>query len=187
MEGENNVLIVTGTIFDYYVEIAPVLMFLSLVSLPLCLVVAWRSMSLDILGSRWVALAYAWYCVTVGANLVAVLGIVPSQKFMLFGWQYGAPIYIIFLMSGILTRVREMEHRRDQAIANSIAAEARAEIAHAQREGKTKFLSLIAHEIKTPLAEIDAAVQVLGYVANSGDPDVLRRHQRIREAVGALS
>ena len=176
-----------GTIFDYYVEIAPVLMFFSLVSLPLCLVVAWRSMSLDILGSRWVALAYAWYCVTVGANLVAVLGIVPSQKIMLFGWQYGAPIYIIFLMSGILTRVREMEHRRDQAIANSIAAEAKAEIAHAQREDKTKFLSLIAHEIKTPLAEIDAAVQVLGYVANSGDPDVLRRHQRIREAVARLN
>jgi signal transduction histidine kinase len=89
-------------------------------------------------------------------------------------------------MSGILTRVREMEHRRDHAIANSIAAEARAEIAHAQREDKSKFLSLITHELKTPLAEIDAAVQVLGYVDKGADPDVFRRHQRIRAAVARL-
>lgn len=113
-----SLIAIPGAIFDYYVEIAPLLMLASLFSLPLCLVVAWRSIGLDILGSRWVASAYAWYCVMVGSNLVSVLGFATSQKFMVFGWQYGAPIYVIFLMSGVLTRAREMERRRDQAIAN---------------------------------------------------------------------
>jgi two-component system, sensor histidine kinase LadS len=182
-----SLIAIPGAIFDYYVEIAPLLMLASLFSLPLCLVVAWRSIGLDILGSRWVASAYAWYCVMVGSNLVSVLGFATSQKFMVFGWQYGAPIYVIFLMSGVLTRAREMERRRDQAIANSISAEARADIAHAQREEKSKFLSLMAHELKTPLAEIDAAVQALGYAYTGQEPDVQRRHHRIREAVSRLN
>ncbi|MFT3847148.1 MAG: HAMP domain-containing sensor histidine kinase [Propionivibrio sp.] len=182
-----SVVALPGMVFGYYVEIAPVLMACSLVSLPFCLAVAWRSIGLDILGSRWVASAYAWYCLVVAFNLLSVLGFVLGHTFTIYGWQYGAPIYVVFLMSGVLTRVREMERRRDQAIASSLAAEAKAEVAHAQREEKSRFLSLMTHELKTPLAAIDAAVQALGYASEREDLAATRRHQRIREAVARLN
>lgn len=176
-----------GVVFDYYVEIAPVMMACSLISLPFCLVVAWRSIGLNIVGSRWVAAAYAWYCLMVAGNLLSVLGFIPSHGFMIYGWQYGAPIYVVFLMSGVFTRVREMERRHDQAVASKIAAEEKARIAHAQRQEKSRFLALMTHELKTPLAAIDAAVQALGYAPEAKDPIVSRRHQRIREAVARLN
>lgn len=176
-----------GVFFGYYVDVAPVLMACSLANLPFCVMVAWRSIGQNILGSRWVLSAYAWYCLVVAGNLLSVLGVVPGHTFMIYGWQYGAPIYVVFLMSGVLTRVREMERRHDLAVANSVAAEAKAEIAQAQREEKSRFLSLMTHELKTPLAAIDAAVQALGYASERDDQAASRRHQRIREAVARLN
>lgn len=179
-------LAVPGVVFDYYVEIAPVLMVFLLTCLPFYLVVGWRSIGRDIIGGRWVALAHAWYCVIIGINLLAVLGIAPGYAWI-YDWQFNTLIYFIFLISGVSMRVCETERLRDQAVASSIAAEMKAEVADARREEKGKFLSLMAHELKTPLATIDAAVQALGYAHSPADPAISRRHQRIRDAVARLN
>jgi signal transduction histidine kinase len=115
-----------------------------------------------------------------------VLGIITSPSWV-NDWHNNAIVYMMILMSGVLSRMREMELMRDQAVARSVAAELRAEVASAQKEEKSKFLSLMAHELKTPLAIIDAAVQALGYGNPQAPPAARRRHQRIRDAVARLN
>ena len=179
-------LALPGPFLGYYVDFAPLMAGMSLCALPLCLVAAWRSVGEGMLGSRWVFLAYAWYCLVIGLNLLCVMGFIPGNSLFLQGWQYGAPIFVVFLQQAVLTRMRGIEQRHREALVLAAEAHARADTEQRQREAQEKFLSLVAHELKTPLAVIDSAVQALNYMP-SEDPAVSSRHDRIRQSVARLN
>jgi signal transduction histidine kinase len=46
-----------------------------------------------------------------------------------------------------------------------------------------RFIAMLSHELKTPLAVIDSAAQALERIDQSNDPNVARRHDRIRRSV----
>ena len=181
-----SVLALPGPFFGYYVDIAPLMVGMSLLSLPFCLVGAWRSMGEGTLGSRWIFFAYAWYCLIIGLNLLCVMGLISGNDLFLQGWQYGAPLFVVFLQQAVLTRMRAVEHSHAEALVLAADANARAAAEQKQREAQGKFLSLMAHELKTPLAVIDSAVQALNYMP-SEDPAIRSRHDRIRQSVARLN
>ena len=176
-----------GVFFGYYVDVAPVLMALSLLSLALCIWISGKSLAYGQLGARWVFAGYLWYGLATGLNLMAILGILPGDGFFILGWQHAAPAFVIFLQQGVMSRMREIERRHDRALVEAREAQAHADRSQKQREAQGKFLSLIAHELKMPLAVIDAAVQALGYSQPPPDPASHSRHERIRAAVARLN
>ena len=182
-----SLLALLATFFDYYVEVAPALMMCSLLSLSLCILVSWQAVVDNVLGARWVFAAYAWYGLAVALNLLSLLGITPGDGAFIQGWQHAAPAFIVFLQQAILSRIREAKHRHDQALIKAADAQARSDLLHKQRLAQGNFLSLMAHEIKTPLAVIDAAVQALTYIQPVADPALTTRYERIRGAVDRLN
>lgn len=175
-----------GVFLDFYVEVAPAIMLASMVSMPYYLVIVWRSIGPRFFGGRWIALAHTWFCVVMTANQMTVTGLLSAPAWV-NDWHYNSLVYLMLLMSGVVTRVREVERLRDLAVAQTREAQLKAEAADAQREEKSKFLSLIGHELKTPLATIDAAVQALGYMVEPEDAASASRYQRIRGAVKKLN
>ena len=182
-----SLLALPGAFFGYYVDVAPLLMALSLLSLSLCVWISWQSLAYGQLGAGWVFVGYVWYGLATGMNLMAVLGILPSDGFFLLGWQHAAPAFVIFLQQGVLSRMREIERLHDQALVEARESQARTNRSHKQFEAQGNFLSLMAHELKTPLAVIDTAVQALGYIQQDADPAVALRHERIRGAVDRMN
>ena len=51
------------------------------------------------------------------------------------------------------------------------------------RQRQSRFLGMLSHELKTPLAVIDGAAQSLRQLPGGEYPEVERRHRRIRKAV----
>jgi signal transduction histidine kinase len=63
---------------------------------------------------------------------------------------------------------------------------------HAERESKARdeqgrFIAMLSHELKTPLSVIDVAAQTLERIDRSHDPEVARRHLRIRRSVSRIN
>lgn len=93
------------------------------------------------------------------------------------------PSHILMLQLAFLAHLRLMG--QDLRQAQEAAAAAADEILRERnfRHQQSRFLGMISHELKTPLAVIDSAAQSLQQLPGSGNPDVDRRHQRIRKSV----
>jgi signal transduction histidine kinase len=67
------------------------------------------------------------------------------------------------------------------------AAELRHRIESDAREDHANLIAMLAHEIRTPVAVIDAALQSLRILDDQAPPDRQLRHERIERALGRLS
>ncbi len=181
------VLGLAAALAGYHPEMAPVTTLAALVIIPLSLYYAFRTMRLGLLGSRAVFWGYLWYCGVAVATLLAFLGVLPGDALILAGWQFGALGNIIFLQHGVLSRLGHAEREREAALERARRAEEVAFEERIRRRQQAQFLTTVAHELKTPLAVIDSAVQALGYQQGSEDAGAARRHERIRQAVARLN
>lgn len=77
------------------------------------------------------------------------------------------------VLSKLLESRAELERRVEQ--------ETRSKNQHRQ------FIAILTHELRTPLAVIDSAVQSLEHLQQTENDDIQLRHQRIRRSVGRIN
>ena len=82
----------------------------------------------------------------------------------------------------LVLRLRTQRDAEQRALAASLEAESE----RSQRAELSKFLVMFGHEVRTPLAIIDAATQSLEMLPGGDEPAHGQRHQRIRSAVQRL-
>jgi len=88
------------------------------------------------------------------------------------------PMHLLIIMQS----VRNQELKNEAEIKASIA-QAEAKNSDLQRSELNRFLGLLGHEIRTPLAVINSAVQTLELQPGALEPERLKRHIRIRTMV----
>lgn len=173
---------------DYYAQVAPLMYFLALLSMPLTLYLSYRTPETVVLGRRWVFWGYLIFSVSPITSLLIVLGVLPTYDALSDLPQFSAVLQLIFLLQAVQVRVEETENLRHAAEIRAFEAETRTSDMAVQRGEQSKFLSLIAHELKTPLTVIDSAIQAIQYAQTSNRPlNVAERHERIRDAVFRLN
>ncbi len=172
---------------DLYVVMAPVLMVAALLTLPCALFVSWRMISLGIFGSRPVFYGYSCYIAAAAINLLAATGLIPAYPITLSSSQIGLLVLLLFLQQGLYQRVRAIEGLQCDAQVRAEVAEALAATEKQRRQEQSTFMTLIAHELKTPLAVIDSAVQTLEFQPDGRDAMVSARYGRIRQSVAHLN
>lgn len=106
-----------------------------------------------------------------------------QTKYLLFGLFYSA----LVLMLVHLPFYWRWEFDRMAAQRRAIQAETLAQEEADKRRQQSQYLALMTHEIKTALAVIDTAIQAIEYLQTTPEPDVARRHVRIRQAVAQLN
>lgn len=159
-----------------YTYAAAVLIFLSLVTNGALLWLGpWMLRGNGVRG--WVNLAaFSLYAVFGGINLVGLLGLGPFHLWMLNGAQLLALIYFLLFNFSIHLRVAEANRLRQQALDE-------AERERTIRDDQGRFLSMIAHELRTPISVISAALQSLRLFDPAPEEQRLRRYQRIDGSV----
>ena len=172
---------------DLYVVTAPVLMLAVLLILPCALFVTWRMIGLGIFGSRPIFYGYSCYIAATAITLLAAVGLIPPYPIALAGSQIGLLALLLFLQQGLYQRVRAIEGLQRDALVRAEVAETLAATEKQRRHEQSTFMSLIAHELKTPLAVIDSAIQTLEFQPADHDAMVSVRYGRIRQSVAYLN
>ncbi len=176
-----------GTFTGHYTYVAPWMFLLSLTLIPPTLFFSWRAMRTGQTGGKSIFWGYLVYAVVIGANLLTTLGALPGDALLLYGWQYGMATYVFFMQYAVLAQLRRWELDHMAAQQRALQAETLAQEESDKRQQQSQYLALMTHELKTPLAVIDTAIQALKYLQATPEPDVARRHVRVRQAVAQLN
>jgi signal transduction histidine kinase len=97
--------------------------------------------------------------------------------------QIASGVHVLMTHLAFSAHMRQMARDCHQALAKAARAEGKARQEQSFRHRQSRFLGMLGHELKTPLAVIDSAAQSLQQLPGSELPEVARRHLRIRKAV----
>lgn len=132
----------------------------------------------------WVVFAsYLLFTVFEKTPLLSMIGLIPMYPGVVDVPKIGLLIQLLLTHLQLVLRLQNQQRLKDQADA------ARLETQHErdQRQGLLQFLGMFGHEVRTPLAIIDATTQSLEMLPGADGPETLHRHQRIRAAVERLT
>jgi len=131
--------------------------------------------------------AYLAFMTAQIISILAALGVLASTLQTAEAWQYGTWVHLLLLHVALISGLREDRRAaRENELGMRIA---RAELAEQRRasEEKSRFIEMLAHEINTPLAVIDSAVQSLEMLPGADSNEQRSRHARIRASVRRVS
>ena len=120
------------------------------------------------------------------ASTLAVLGIMQDDLFTLNIRLFSLLGHTLALQFALSVRFRVMYVERHRATEQYRAAQLDAAWSREAHLEQTRFIAMLSHELKTPLAVIDSAAQSLERIDRSNNPEVERRHERIRRGVGRI-
>ncbi|MBS4098732.1 MAG: sensor histidine kinase [Sulfuricella sp.] len=172
---------------DYYIEAARAMISLLLLMLILGL---WLALRIWREGRREGVFIAAGNALALFGTLgmaVSLLGLYTNDFFMFHLRQISGLGNIIAMNFALAMRFRELRAAEFQALIRVQASEAIAEQARAAHREQGEFIAMLSHELKTPLAVVDVAVQALERLNRANDTEVSRRHGRIRRTVGRVN
>ena len=99
-------------------------------------------------------IAYLFAIAGTLSSSLTLLGLLPGQFWLIYGYQFGCAGSLLALQWMLTQRVRLIEAGQAAARIATGRAEALAERERAEREQQRRFLAMLTHELKTPLAVI---------------------------------
>lgn len=132
------------------------------------------------ISERFVGVSFILYAWLSTLNIVTTQGWLPSNLHYILSSAYGAALQMIVLQLAIVFRVREL------MLAHRVAVD---EVVKERdiREEQAQFLSMINHEIRTPLSVIDMATQSIRILDKQQNDDRELRYSRIQNAVRRMT
>lgn len=167
-------MIVPG-LSGYYIDLGPLVLVLVLVINSANLVLAGRLWRRGAAGGGLMFIANLIGLLGATAMILNLLGLINGGLPALYSMQIASLGTTLALHLALGDRFRVLRDERQQALADA------AQEKHV-REQQSRFFAMMSHELKTPLAVIDSAAQVLQDITEP-TPEATRRHARIREAV----
>lgn len=139
---------------DFFPEAARVLLPLVLLML---LTGAWRSVQLwrqNNANGKALLLAHLFSLGGTFSVALTMLGLLPGQFWLIYGFQLGTVGTLLALQLMLAQHVRAIQARQAQANVEVEIAKATAQQERAERDQQRHFLSMLTHELKTPLSVI---------------------------------
>jgi signal transduction histidine kinase len=135
---------------------------------------------------RGLALLMGLSSALTALNAVVLLGWWPVSALSEASFALSHLSLVVVAVAHLVVRAVESHRQRQQAEARAAQAEQRRESEQRLREEKSDLLAMIAHEVRTPLAVIDASMQSLAVLDADMPPERARRHERIGRALQRL-
>ncbi|MCK7491495.1 MAG: sensor histidine kinase [Comamonadaceae bacterium] len=167
-------------LFGHLAGGASALLLVNLLLMMVPLVRHWRTGTLAV---RLGVVGFLVYVGLVTLNVVSLLGLIAPSVELLRAAQTGSLALLFMLL--LIIMLQTTRAQRDRASAEETAAQARAaeDRERLAREEQSYLVTMLAHEIRTPVAVIDAARQSLQVLDEQPTPERMLRHERIERAV----
>lgn len=175
-----------GTLLGHFQLLAGPLLTLGLISLLSIPWPAYRQWQTGEPAARLTAAAYVLFGILASLNILGTLSVVPYSEWTLWAGLASNLCHVLLLHFALLQRLRAVEGERAAAVERSALAERQAELERQHREDQEKLLSMITHEIRTPVAVIDAATRSLAMLDPAPTIDRSERYDRVRRSVNRL-
>ena len=133
------------------------------------------------------ALAYIPHALFLIPNVLFTAGLLPPSLFNILGLVQGSLIQIAILQIAMLFLLRDIQLERNQAVEKAIKTDTLLDKERKVQQEQSRFLSMITHEIRTPLAVIDMAVQSLRTLDGNTEKARETRYSRIQSAVKRMA
>lgn len=183
----SHLLLLPTPALGLYVEAAGLAVSLTLLMIALGTL---RSISLWRAGNRAAGLLILAHFTSLMGALsagLALLGWLPGDLWLVHGFQIGSLASILACAQVMVWRVRAMEQQWHEEQLRALGFERQSRIEQQARRAQADFISLLSHEVRTPLAMIDGAAQSLQLMADANKPEVQQRHSRIRRGVRRIN
>lgn len=135
---------------------------------------------------RLAALAFLAYGSLALVSALTFTGFIPATRYTMFSSQAGNLAHLFLLHAAIMLRARSSEQERQRLIREAELAQLDAARERGQRDEQDQLLAMITHEIRTPIAVIDAATQSLRLLDAQPPPERQTRYDRISRAARRL-
>lgn len=182
-----SILCLPAPFFDYYTEIAPIFLYSLLLLFVTGLFRSFQLWQRQQPGGSLLVIAHAASLFGSLSVSLSLLGILPGDFWMINGFQIGSLFTLLALSLVLVQQVRAVDQENRLVRERIKIAETREEHERKARQEQSRFIATLSHEIKTPLAIIDAATESLGHLLAKHDNTVVRRLERISRAVSRLT
>ncbi len=179
-------LLLLSLFTGFYPEAARIAMSQMLFSQLLALFVAYRMWRAGRHEAPYILLALVSSLLGGVTSALVLLGVNPSDLFSLNIRQFTVLGNILAMHFALAIRIRVMLAERLQNLQRAHDAEADAAREREAHTEQGRFIAMLSHELKTPLAVIDVAAQALERMDRANDPERARRHERIRRSVNRI-
>jgi signal transduction histidine kinase len=161
------------SVFGFYPWIAPLFQGFALLILVLLIVLMLRMLKHNRVRAILLLVMFLPSLLAVLAQALRNLGILPTSFWTTHLWELTTFLQIPFAAVLVLLRVREEERKH--------------RLAQEREQAQRGLLNMIAHELRTPLSVLDAAVANLEARIDSESPELRPRFQRIHAALARLN
>lgn len=171
---------------DYFTLLAPFGQLLILPATLITLVAAIMGARKGESGAAFVAVGYFAHIVFIGYSALSHVGAFATGVDPFFGLYVSVTAQLFFFQIGIVARAHQAERVHLTLLGQAKAAQERAAKEQQLRETQTNFLSMVAHDVRTPLAVITASTNVLRLIGEVS-PQVTERLDRIERSAQRMN
>ena len=178
------------TVLGFYRHVGPIIHSLSLVAFLLAPAVMLRLWRQGDVASRSVALAIGAYAIITLMIVLRNLGVLWLAGTEILARLGPLMVFLVAFQAALVVRSTSMRIALAKAQVEQAALIEERRLAAQSREDRARLLALLAHELRTPVAQIDSSRQVLELLAEHSSP---RQHRHrihwldtLREAVAQL-
>lgn len=182
-----SVLTFISIFFNVFVYFAPILILIVFIALVVIVYISWVGRKRQIPGAQYVFWGMVIYALLVTFSLLMINGLVPAYNLFVNAPQYGSLIFVGLMFHGLY--VQHLQRLFDKQEAKAKMENAQNEIHREKtlRQNQSRFISMVSHEIKTPLTVIDSSIQMLSLQVDNLDERSSEKIERIHKSIHHLS
>ncbi|QEP44470.1 hypothetical protein D5085_15830 [Ectothiorhodospiraceae bacterium BW-2] len=179
-----------ATPLGYYQLFAPIMLFTAIFSLGTFLWPMWRLWQTGYLWNRMLVVSHMAYVLLISMNILGVLALIPFDESVTFTGMLSHLFHILTLHFAMMLHYQKLEQDHKRTMEEALNAQRQIAIEKIYREEQSQLLSMLTHEIKTPIAVIDAAnasLKLLDEKIEHSAEDRSKRYDRIQNAVKRMN
>ncbi|WP_421856876.1 7TM diverse intracellular signaling domain-containing protein [Marinomonas sp.] len=173
--------------FDKYSLFAPYMFQLIYLLSPILTYICWRGIKTGIAGSYDLLFGYLLFFILNIASVLSATGNIPTYPILIDMPEIASFVFIILIYRALYIHHKASEEKRRKSEKDVVVALSLAAAEKKQRIDQSNFMNLVTHELKTPLAVMDSAIQTLSLEKVNIPPVVVERHTRLKHSISELN
>jgi signal transduction histidine kinase len=173
--------------FDQFVLFAPIMYQASHVVFFVVFYICWKGIKLNISGSRSLFWGHVLFLIT---NSIDKMGVNPDISLLPFFAnmpEITSFIFIIMMYQGLYEHKKQVVNEKIEFDHRMSLANKTIELEKQRRIDQSNFMTLVTHELKTPITIIDSVLQTLKIEKIAVSQEISERHDIIRTHLEELN